>query len=331
MTIDDQLAPQQHRTGTDDAVAVAGVTVSFKGRGGSTVDVIKDLSFAVPKGTVMCLLGPNGSGKTTTVNLLTGLLRPSIGTVHVCGFEPARDLREVLRRIALVPQETALYVQLSARENLDFHANYYGVPKRAVRDRIGDMLAVVGLTDRADDRVSTFSGGMQRRLSLARAMLSEPDVLLLDEPTLGVDVHSRQAIWEHIQRLADEGRTVLLTTNHMEEAEAVGRDVLIIDKGRFICRGTPSELKSRIRGRRLELELDDEDSASAASHQLADFTATVNGRSIAVELPADTDDATVLRAVFGKLGPTSSVTGFRTTEPSLQDVFLAFTGRDLRD
>lgn len=319
-------------TGTDSAVEVQDVDVTFRKRGEEPFHAVKSLSLTIPRGTVFCLLGPNGSGKTTTINLLTGLLQPTRGTVRVSGLEPARQRKELLRHIALVPQETALYVELTGRENLEFHARYYGIPSRQVKARVDHVLDLVGLADRAKHRAGTYSGGMQRRLALARALLTEPDVLFLDEPTLGVDVQSRQAIWERVSDLADDGRTVLLTTNYMEEADRLGRAVMIIDRGERVASGTPAELKSLVTGERVELAFTDDARTGEARQALAEWSPeNLPDGGIAVTIPADTDRVAFLRHVLDRLARTGGVTGFRFSEPSLQDVFLHFTGRALRN
>lgn len=313
------------------------VDLVFSRRGAEPFRAIQDLSFRLGRGTVFCLLGPNGSGKTTAINLLSGLLRPTKGTARVLGLDPAKERGEVLRRIALTPQETALYPDLTARENLQFHAAYYGVARSKAASRITMVLELVQLTERAKHRVGTFSGGMQRRLALARALLTEPDLLFLDEPTLGVDVQSREAIWNRIQQLASEGRTVLLTTNYMEEAERLGQQVCIIDHGARVAAGTPSQLKAQAQRRRLELTFDsDEDAAGARSLLGGGYQLDTLGRQLFVEVPEDarrggTDQVAFSRGVLDRLGDRAGVSGFRFTEPSLQDVFLHFTGRDLRD
>ncbi|WDH78173.1 ABC transporter ATP-binding protein [Microbacterium esteraromaticum] len=255
------------------AIDLVGVDVEFKRRRRAPFHALSDLTLRAERGQVTCLLGPNGSGKTTLINVLTGLLTPTVGEVKVLGLIPRQNRRELLSRVAVVPQETALYPELTARENLTFHAGYYGVPRDQQRRRVAEALDLVQLQQRADDRAGTFSGGMQRRLALGKALMMAPDLLVLDEPTLGVDVQSREAIWARIRETAAEGRGVLLTTNYMEEAQRLGDRVIIIDRGRNVAAGTIDEL-----------------------------TAVVP------------EPEQVLRP-----------------QASLQDVFLHYTGRDLRD
>lgn len=254
-------------------VELSDVTVQFQRKRSEPFAALRELDLTVAAGAVTCLLGPNGSGKTTVINVLTGLLRVTSGSVRVLGMDPARSRSHVLRRVALVPQETAVYPELTARENLTFHAGYYGIPRQDQATSVQEALALVQLSGRADDRAGTFSGGMQRRLALARALMMAPDLLMLDEPTLGVDVQSREAIWERIQQSAADGRAVLLTTNYMEEAQRLGDHIVIIDRGCNVATGTLGELTA------------------------------------GVPAPVRVDEPRV----------------------SLQDVFLHFTGRGLRD
>jgi ABC-2 type transport system ATP-binding protein len=228
------------------AVELQGVTVQFRRRGAAPFVALNQLDLHIALGEVVCLLGPNGSGKTTAVNVLTGLVTATSGRARVLGLDPRVDQAGVRRRVALVPQETAVYPELTARENLSFHAAYYGMPARTRARTVDEALALVQLGPRADDRAGAFSGGMQRRLALARALMMSPDLLILDEPTLGVDVQSREAIWSRIKQTAAAGRAVLLTTNYMEEAQRLGDKVVIIDRGANVATGTLSELTAAI-------------------------------------------------------------------------------------
>ncbi|QBI18810.1 ABC transporter ATP-binding protein [Egibacter rhizosphaerae] len=306
--------------------------VVFRRRGRPPVCAVSGLGLDVPAGTVFCLLGPNGSGKTTVVNLLVGLLRPTRGAVAVAGMDPHRQRREVLRRVAVVPQETALYEELTGRENLEFHARYYGVTRAAERRRIDAALELVSLEGTAGERVGTYSGGMRRRLLLARALLTDPSVIVLDEPTLGVDVQSRQAIWERIDALADEGRTILLTTNLMEEAERLGRDLLVIDEGRPVAAGTPGELKATVAQRTVRLQASDEPTAANITERFAGLSAQRSGIEVRVAVPTGDSVPSTLRALLDAVESDGhALEGIAVDEPSLHDVFLRVTGRALRD
>lgn len=301
---------------------------AYKNKGG-TFYALKDLNLDVNKGKVFCLLGPNGSGKTTTINLINGLNRPTDGNIKVLGLDPVKDMKKVRSMISVVPQETALYNDLSARENLLFHAQYYGLSKSKWHKYADKVLELVGLTDRQDDRVGTYSGGMQRRLALARALITEPDIILLDEPTLGVDVQSRNSIWNHIREFVSEGKTVLLTTNNMEEAEYLADEIMIIDHGEEVVRGTPQSLKEKINQNLLVFRFDSEQSALTAYEYLYDYYETkVDQMTIQVTIPHKDSHFDIMKRVE----PLSDVmVSFEMREPTLNDVFLHFTGRQLRN
>jgi ABC-2 type transport system ATP-binding protein len=190
------------------------------------------------------LLGPNGSGKTTTVLMLTTLMRPSSGTASVCGHDVAKDGENVRRQLSYVPQDMAVDIKLTGRENVLLFAHLYGIPRP--KDKTDEVLAVMELTDRADDLIRTYSGGMRRRLELAQALVHEPAVLFLDEPTIGLDVAARKKIWEHIQGLRKNGMTIFVTTHYMDEADQYCERVGIISKGQVVALGRPSDLKSEL-------------------------------------------------------------------------------------
>lgn len=315
------------------AVKLQDVCMVFKQKGGKEFNALKSLSFSIPRGSIFCLLGPNGSGKTTTINLINGLLSPTKGEIRILGLDPHKNRRELLKKIALVPQETALYHDLSPIENLRFHGEFYGVTGKLLIQRIDELLELVGLTDRRNDRVGSFSGGMQRRLALARALLTSPQLLLLDEPTLGVDVQSRNAIWEHIRLIASSGNSVLLTTNYMEEAEVLGNNVLIIDKGQPIIQGSPIELKSALREKELVLQFPNQQQAQMALNQLQDKYQVICEESQLYLTLTETKQAmNIIQILSNELGSDfESMKGLSLKEPNLQDVFLHYTGRQLRN
>src|SRR5579859_7320074 len=215
---------------------------------------VDHLSLTVRRGEIFGLLGPNGSGKTTTINMVSGLSVPTSGEVRVLGYDVRQQARQVRQLLGAVPQETALYEELSAWTNMDFHADLFGIPRKEKKVRITRLLELVQLLDRKDSRVGTFSGGMKRRLALARALLHDPRLIYLDEPTLGVDVQARRAIWDYILALRDQGKTVLITTNYLEEAQALCDRLAIIDHGKLIVVDTPENLKRTYGGSVVELE-----------------------------------------------------------------------------
>ena len=207
---------------------------------------VDDVTFAIERGQLLGLLGPNGAGKTTTVSMIAGLSTPDRGDVLVGGKRLAGDTNPAKRRIGLVPQDLALYEELSARDNLRFFGALYDLTGEALRQAIAAALELVGLADRAADRVKTFSGGMKRRLNLAAGLLHDPDILLLDEPTVGVDPQSRNAIFDNLETLKRRGKALLYTTHYMEEAERLADRIVVIDHGKVVADDTVAGLQSRV-------------------------------------------------------------------------------------
>lgn len=312
------------------AIELQDLTMRFQRNGIDPLTALDRLTLQIESGQVFGLLGPNGSGTTTTVNLLCGLLKPTSGKVFVPGVDATQHVAQVRAMLGVVPQETALYNDLTAQENLVFHSRLYNVPPPERARRITEVLDLVGLTSRKNDRVGTYSGGMQRRLALARALLTHPDVVVLDEPTLGVDVQSRAALWERIRQIAREGRTVLLTTNYMEEAQALADHLAILDHGQLIAHGTPAELRNQLGQTILEIE------AEFAPAQRESIT-TIPG---VTEVKWQDDRAQLLSAKGEQAMPgvmtwlqANHITPRAITmrQPDLNDVFLNLTGRALRD
>jgi ABC-2 type transport system ATP-binding protein len=222
------------------------LTVTHLRKSFGTVLAVDDVSFSVASGQILGLLGPNGAGKTTTVSMVAGLLTPERGEVLVAGQRLAGDTDPAKRRIGLVPQDLALYDELSARDNLRFFGALYSLTGRALDTAIGRVLTLVGLADRARDAVKTFSGGMKRRLNLAAGLLHDPDILLLDEPTVGVDPQSRNAIFDNLEMLKAEGKALLYTTHYMEEVERLADRIVIVDHGTVVADDTLAGLRSRV-------------------------------------------------------------------------------------
>jgi ABC-2 type transport system ATP-binding protein len=288
------------------------------------VEAVREVSFSVQHGEVFALLGPNGAGKSTTIKMLCTLSRPTSGTARVAGWDIVTQPRAVRRRIGLVFQEQTLDQQLTAEENLRFHAVLYRMPPGQVAARIDRVLALVGLSDRRKDLVSTFSGGMARRLEIARGMLHTPAVLFLDEPTIGLDPQTRALMWEDVMRLRDEeGVTVLLTTHYMEEAEYADR-IAIIDQGRIVALDTPANLKATVGADTVELHTADDVAATAALER-AGLDCRRGEESIVVAVANGESEVARLIGLVGV--PVRSVHVHR---PTLDDVFLYFTGREIR-
>lgn len=320
-------------TVTDDQNAVAIEVSTLTKRFGETT-AVDNLSFRVKYGEIFGLLGPNGSGKTTTINLISGLSKPSSGEVKVLGYNIADNTRAVYAVLGTVPQETALYEELTAWTNMSVHAALYGVPKSDVDRRMTDMLKLVELYDRRHSRVSTFSGGMKRRLALARALLHDPELLYLDEPTLGVDVQSRRAIWDYILDLKKkEGKTVLLTTNYLEEANLLCDRIAIIDHGKLVALDTPVDLKRRYGNTILEIE-----TILPPSQHLLERLVGMKGISNVVHnekvlkvVMTGEDASTTTGQLVTLVTQEASLKTISQREPNLDEIFLSLTGSGLRD
>jgi ABC-2 type transport system ATP-binding protein len=296
------------------------------------VEAVKGLSFAIRQGEIFGFLGPNGAGKTTTISMLSCLIEPTQGTAAVAGYDVMKASSEVKRRIGLVPQELALYPTLSARDNLNFYGRIYGLRGRELRQRVAKVLEMVGLTDRARSAVKTYSGGMKRRLNIAAGLLHRPEVLFLDEPTVGVDPQSRNAIFEHVERLRDEGMTILYTTHYMEEAERLCDRVAIIDEGRIVALGPPRKLIADLGGGIIHLGvangMADETIEQIRSLPEVKAAARLDGK-VEVETVHAQEALIRLLDLFNKTD--TDITALEVLEPNLETVFLHLTGKRLRD
>lgn len=241
-------AHEENKDGTSNIIEVRNLVRKFK-----NLTAVDDISFSVRKGQVFGFLGPNGAGKSTTIKMLTTLLHPNKGNISLNGFDPSSNPDSVRKSIGIVFQDPSLDEELTAWENMEFHGVLYSVPKKLRRERIEQLMKIVELWDRKDDLVKHFSGGMRRRLEIARGLLHHPAILFLDEPTLGLDPQTRNHIWDYVKELnKSEGVTVFFTTHYMEEADKVADRIAIIDHGKIIVQGTPSELKKKARSRSLE-------------------------------------------------------------------------------
>jgi ABC-2 type transport system ATP-binding protein len=293
---------------------------------------VEGLDLSVERGQVVGLLGPNGAGKTTTIRMLTTLLAPSAGTARVCGFDVATHPDEVRRRIGYVMQTVAYRGLLTGRECVEIEASLYHVPRREVRRRAAEALDAVGMLAHADRRWTTYSGGMKKRLDLACGLLHAPEVLVLDEPSLGLDVQSRHGVWEYVRdRQRRGGATILLATNYLDEADRLCDRVAIIDHGRVVTEGSPAELKRSVGADVVQVDCGEPARlrrASAGAGWARDIVAgDAGGLHVYVE-----DAAAALPAVM-RLGLEQGIELERVTysQPSLDDVFLLHTGRELRE
>jgi len=287
---------------------------------------VDGVSFEVAAGEVFGFLGPNGAGKTTTISILCTLLSPTSGTAEVNGYDVVRERDSVRASIGIVFQDPSLDINLTARENLRFHADVYGVPRSDADARMGALLEMVELTERADKPVQTFSGGMRRRLELARGLLHRPHVLFLDEPTIGLDPQSRKQMWSYILELArEEGITLFLTTHYLDEAEHCGR-IAIMDHGRIIALDSPDGLKRSVGGDTVTLRTSDDEAAATFMREQLSLEPTQVSDGLHVAVP---DGDSAIPRILSALPV--AVTSVKMSRPTLDDVFIELTGRHIRE
>lgn len=293
---------------------------------------VDGVSFDVEQGEIFGFLGPNGAGKTTTINMLCTLLRPTAGTATVNGYDVTRQPDEVRQSISLVFQDLSLDEQLTAMENLRFHAMLYDVPRDVFRRRAPEVLALAELTDRASSLVQTFSGGMKRRLEIARGLLHHPRVLFLDEPTLGLDPQTRRHIWDYVLALRDrEGVTIFLTTHYMDEAEHADR-IAIIDHGKIAALDTPDALKGMVGGDVIRLRTSNDELAILRLGETLATEVRHDGKALILELPhGDQAIPQVVQVLSNGAGPAIDVLSINLRRPTLEDVFIKLTGHAIRE
>jgi ABC-2 type transport system ATP-binding protein len=287
------------------------------------------ISFEIPEGEIFGLLGPNGAGKTTTISMLSTLLEPTSGRAFLNGIDIQNDQDGVRKAIGIVFQDQSLDEELTAWENMDFHGRLYRIPKAIREQRIGEMLRLVELEDRQESLVKTFSGGMRRRLEIARGLLHEPSILFLDEPTLGLDPQTRNHLWEYIQNLnRRKGITIILTTHYMDEADRLCDRVAIIDRGRIVAMDTPANLKSRV-GEDV-ISITSPDASRIADEIKAPWIvgAEQYDGQVIIRLRSAEDHLLELLGMIGVDGYT--IVSISIRKPTLEDVFLHFTGREMR-
>ncbi len=316
------------------AIRARDVTLTYS----TGTKAVRGITLEIPEGEFFGFLGPNGAGKTTTIKMLATLLEPSSGEITVNGFDALSDTRSVRRSIGYMAQETSIDDELTGRENVRFACEAYGVP-RAERDaRIDELLELVDLADVADDRAKTYSGGMKKRLDVATALVHRPPLVFLDEPTTGLDPKARNRLWEYFRRINDEGTTIFLTTQYLEEADQLCDRIAVILDGRIVAEGTPLELKRRVGGDVLELDIDDA-SDGVADRAIGvveesglldgDAVITATDEGISVASPRAQEIGVEVLLAVRDAGIT--VTGFDVRSPTLDDVFLAITGERFED
>lgn len=303
------------------AVEAKNLKKTFKTKQGN-VEAVRDVSFKVNKGEVFGILGPNGAGKSTTILMLTTLLRITSGTAKINDLDVVKNDSEVRNKIGIALQDTGIDNLLTARELFYTTARLWGLSKSKSKDRTEEMLNLVGLTEAADRRVKTYSGGMKRRLDLGLSLVHKPEVLFLDEPTTGLDPGSRRVLWDEIKKLRDEGVTIILTTQYLEEADELANRISIIDEGLVVAEGTPDELKSSIGGDVITLTFRTDDDAIKAQTIIENSDIEDNQIRVTVENGAEKIPNLLNQLVSKDI----NVQSVSANKPSLDDVFLKVTG-----
>jgi ABC-2 type transport system ATP-binding protein len=282
---------------------------------------VNNVSLSIPKGIIFGLLGPNGAGKSTTIAMICTLLRPTKGTVLIDGVDVNKDLIAARSKIGLVFQESTLDIQLSAYDNLHFQAMMYKIPDK--KKKIAEVIKLVGLQGKEHQEVKTYSGGMKRRLEIARALINDPEIVLLDEPTLGLDAASRRELWQYLQKLIEEKHiTVLLTTHYLEEAERLCEYIAIMDAGKIVAQGSAEKLISAVAYDTVTVELLKEDKKIAEKLKKKARKVQVDANTVTFTLT----DSKTIGSVLETIGP-SNISRLEMKKPSLEDAYLHYTGK----
>jgi ABC-2 type transport system ATP-binding protein len=293
---------------------------------------VAGIDLCIPANTIYALLGPNGAGKTTTISMLITLIEPTGGSAQVAGFDVVRQAGEVRRRIAVTFQETVLDDDLTGRQVLDYHGRLYGQSKAQRQAKISALLTLVELEDAADRQCRTYSGGMKRRLELARGLMTEPEILFLDEPTLGLDPQNRIRIWDYIRNLKEQqGLTLLLTTHYMDEAEQLADRVGIIDHGRIAVEGTPRKLIDQMGADSIYVVGRGDSATFIEKVRALPFVQTVTTGDGLIQIGVDAGSRRLVEVVSLASGNGFTIEDISVAKPSLGDVFLKYTGHQLRD
>lgn len=304
-----------------------------------TVPAVKDVSLQVDPGEIFGLLGPNGAGKTTTIRCLCTLAKPDSGTIEIGGVSVLDEPRAARRLLGYVAQEVALDKMLTGRELLELQAALYHIPKLEARQRIEELLDVLDLHNYVDKKTGTYSGGLQRRIDLAAGLLHAPELLILDEPTVGLDIETRQVVWNFLRQLRANGTTILITSHYLEEVDALADRVAIIDSGLIIAQGTPSELKHRLGGDRITLRIREFTPIAEAEQaqsllKLLPFVQEMSvnpDRGNALDLVVKSDSSALMTIQQSLQAAGLPIFGISQSQPSLDDVYLAATGKTLLD
>jgi len=309
------------------AIEVKNLTKIFNG-----FTAVDQISFAVKTGELFGLLGPNGAGKTTTINMLSTLLKATSGYGDVSGYDISKNKDNIRRSIGVVFQEPALDIKLTGKENLEFHAMMYGIEKEERKERIKEVLELVELTEKEKVLVEKYSGGMKRRLEIARGLIHEPNVLFLDEPTLGLDAQTRRHIWDYIKRLNKEGGvTIILTTHYMEEADFLCDRIAIMDRGEFVAMDSPGRLKDILGGDVVFLEIEGDAAPLVNQIKSLDWIKNITRHDENLSLTMEKGERRIPELINVARENGVNVTCVHLRKPSLEDVFLHFTGRTIRE
>jgi lipooligosaccharide transport system ATP-binding protein len=288
---------------------------------------VKGVSFEIERGESFGFLGPNGAGKTSTMRMISAVSKPTSGTLSILGLDPLVDGPEIRRRLGVVPQEDTLELELSVRLNLEMFGRYFDIPRSVLRERANELLEFTQLSERANDKVDALSGGMKRRLTIARALMNQPELLILDEPTTGLDPQARHLLWERLYRLKREGVTLIITTHYMDEAEQLCDRLVVMDHGSIVAEGPPRDLIAQHSTREVvELRFDVE-SHDDVDLPLSNFAQRVEVLPDRILLYVDEGDSTLRELHDAGIVPTSAL----VRRSSLEDVFLRLTGRTLVD
>ena len=319
---------QQSTMQEQKAITVSEITKKF-----GNITAVDSVSFEVERGEFFGFLGPNGAGKTTLIRMLTTLLRPTSGHAVVSCCDVVKDPTEVRKHIGVVPQAMTSDLDLTAYENMDIYGRFYGIHAKERKERIEYLLDMVGLTARANDLVATYSGGMRRRLEIARVLVHRPELLFLDEPTIGLDPQSRRVVWSFLEKLiGGDSMTIFLTTHYMEEAEALCKRVAIIDTGKIIALGSPAELKSQIPGHDvITLAVEHPSEEIAAAIETLPFVHKVKSEEGSVRVSVDSGAKNLPSLIDEVRSAGGKVLSATVHEQSLEDVFIYYTGKSIRE
>ena len=308
-------------------IAARGLTKSFQVKGGATVEAVKGIDVTVPRGQAFGFLGPNGAGKSSTMRMIACTSPRTGGELSILGLDPERDGVRIRDRLGVVPQQDNLDEELTVTENLYIYARYFGFSRAYCRDKATELLEFAQLTEKADTRVTALSGGMKRRLTIARALVNDPDLLLLDEPTTGLDPQARHVLWDRLFRLKQQGVTLVLTTHYMDEAEQLCDRLVVMDHGLIVAEGSPTELIARYSTREvveLRFEPGAQLAAQGAAERLVDRLEVLPDRLL---LYTPHGDTTLEEVAAAGIEPTATL----VRRSTLEDVFLHLTGRSLVD